>query len=110
MSRMLADFFPGALRRGMRDSVQRYGIPLNLEVGVSDRFFYIQPQLFSLDGPDSTPPTGPEIQAHVDAATAALEQQLWRQDLERWQSHAKPASIERHLALLTRRRARRAVG
>jgi len=89
-SRFQAEIHPPNLAEGFRESARRYGLLFDtLDWRIVNGFAYF-----------SVPPAPEaEIPARFQAAEEAFERKLWREDMERWEHEAKPASIRAHLAL-----------
>lgn len=78
------------LAAGFRESARRYG----LLIDTLDWQFVSGLAYFSVP-----PAPEDEIPARFRAAEEAFERKLWREDVERWDREAKPASTRAHLAL-----------
>jgi len=89
-SRFQAEIHPPNLAEGFRESARRYGLLLDtLDWRIVHGFAYF-----------AVPPAPEaEVPARFQAAEEAFERKLWREDMERWEHEAKPASIRAHLAL-----------
>jgi pyruvate,water dikinase len=89
-SRFQAEIHPPNLAEGFRESARRYGLLFDtLDWRIVNGFAYF-----------AVPPAPEEeIPARFQAAEDAFERKLWREDMERWEREAKPASIQAHLAL-----------
>lgn len=89
-SRFQAEIHPPNLAEGFRESARRYGLLIDtLDWRFVNGFAYF-----------SVPPAPEaEIPERFQAAAEMFERKLWREDLERWEREAKPASIKAHLAL-----------
>ncbi len=89
-SRFQAEIHPPNLAEGFRESARRYGLLLDtLDWRIVHGFAYF-----------AVPPAPEaEVPARFQAAEEAFERKLWREDMERWEHEAKPASIQAHLAL-----------
>ncbi|MEZ5100980.1 MAG: PEP-utilizing enzyme [Thermoleophilia bacterium] len=89
-SRYQAEIHPPNLAAGFREGARRYGLLLDtLDYRMVHGLAY-----FAV-----APPPEAEIPAIIAAGATAIQQRLWREDVERWEREAKPASIRDHLAL-----------
>ena len=103
MSTGVGEIFPTGFRKGMAEGFARYGLLLDrLDIGMVNGYSYLQPQPFDLPGPDG-PPSDEfihgEIERRTGVAAEAVANKIWRDDMERWDSEIKPASIRRHREL-----------
>ncbi|HUG64375.1 MAG TPA: PEP-utilizing enzyme [Gaiellaceae bacterium] len=89
-SRFQSEIHPPNLAAGFRESARRYGLLLDtLDWRLVNGFAYF-----------AVPPAPEaEVPVRFQAAQEAFERKLWREDMERWEREAKPASIRAHLAL-----------
>jgi len=89
-SRFQAEIHPPNLAEGFRESARRYGLLFDtLDWRMVNGFAYF-----------AVPPAPEqELPARFRAAEEAFERKLWREDMERWEREAKPASIRDHLTL-----------
>ena len=89
-SRFQAEIHPPSLAEGFRETARRYGLLIDtLDWRIVSGFAYF-----------AVPPAPEaELPARFEAAEEAFERKLWREDMERWENDAKPASIRAHLAL-----------
>jgi len=110
VTRFVAEIFPGQFARGFGEGLKRYGLLLeNLDYrfAASCPYFCLRPVGAPPDAVGHPPRhvwdelmvSHPEIRARLAASAAALEQKIWRQDLESWDREVKPAAIRDHLAL-----------
>jgi pyruvate,water dikinase len=110
VTRFVAEIFPDQFARGFGEGLKRYGLLLeNLDYRFVAGCPYFCPRpVGAPPGAVGHPPrpvwdelvaSHPEIRARLEASAAALEQKIWRQDLERWDREVKPAAIHDHLAL-----------
>lgn len=84
--------FKDGFTAGFREGAARYGLLLShLDYQRVNGFMYSQ--RVPIDG------DGGELEHRFAAAQAAFASRLWREDLERWDSHYKPDSIRRNRAL-----------
>jgi pyruvate,water dikinase len=89
-SRFQTEIHPPNLAEGFRECARRYGLLLDtLDWRFVNGFAYF-----------AVPPAAEtEIPARFQAAAETFERKPWREDMERWEREAKPASIQAHLAL-----------
>ena len=89
-SRFQTEIHPPNLAEGFRECARRYGLLLDtLDWRFVNGFAY-----FAVPPAPET-----EIPARFQAAAETFERKPWREDMERWEREAKPASIQAHLAL-----------
>src|SRR5688500_17226982 len=89
-SRFQEEIHPPNLQEGFRECARRYGLLIDtLDWRFVNGFAY-----FAV-----SPAPAEEVPARFRAAEDALERKLWREDMERWDREARPASIKAHLAL-----------
>lgn len=89
-SRFQTEIHPPNLAKGFRECARRYGLLLDtLDWRFVNGFAY-----FAVSPAPET-----EIPARFQAAAETFERKPWREDMERWEREAKPASIQAHLAL-----------
>jgi pyruvate,water dikinase len=90
-SRFGAEIHPGALAEGFAAMGRRYGLLLDvLDWRMVQGFAYFMPRPVTDEA---------EIGRRLAAAERAVDRRVWREDVERWDRHAKPASVRAHLAL-----------
>jgi pyruvate,water dikinase len=78
------------LARGFRETGRRYGLVLDyLDWRLVNGLAYSCPRIVAPE----------EIPARAQAAAAAFEAKLWREDMRRWEEQDKPAAVRAHLAL-----------
>ena len=103
MTPLLADIYPEPAMKGFRETLARYGALLDcLAFASVNGFIYQQPQPFDMPGPDGPPSPewiGAEIGRRAEVAAAALENRIWRDNIDRWDAELKPAAIARHREL-----------
>ena len=111
LTRFHAEHFPKELKRGIGESLQRYGSLLAcLEFAFVRGFPYYQAQPVGAP-PDAAghPPrevwdelarSHPEIRERLQTSATVFERKLWRDDLEQWDRDVKPALIRDQQALL----------
>ena len=91
LTRFTQEIAAEPFRVGFEDTFRRYGIPAgSMLEGYVNGFSY--GQLVPLDGA--------EFGQRASTAEEVLATRRWREDLERWDEEAKPASIRRHRALV----------
>lgn len=99
---MVGAIYPQSFERGFAESLARYGALLDkIAMRRVNGFAYHQPQPFDMPGPDGPPSAAhikSEIARRADVAALALENRIWREDLELWQE-LKKASVARHREL-----------
>ena len=111
VTRFQAEVYPEAAQRGSGESLQRYGSLLDyLETGFVNGFPYFsaRPVGAPKDAVGHPPEevwdelarSHPEIRRRLETSASVFERKLWREDLERWDRHEKPAAIRGHLQLL----------
>ncbi|MGI9602453.1 MAG: PEP-utilizing enzyme [Acidimicrobiales bacterium] len=102
-TRLMVEAYPQSFERGFEEAFARYGSLLDrLAMGVVNGFIYHQVQPFDMPGPDGPPSPdeiGAEIGRRAGVAEAALENRIWRDDIERWDNDLKPAAVARHMEL-----------
>lgn len=95
--------YPPGMMRGFAETLEAWGTLIDtMRVAFVNGFFYMQPVPFDAPGPDgekSPDELGAEIGRRTGVAAAAFEQRIWRDALERWDEHLKPAAIARHREL-----------
>jgi phosphohistidine swiveling domain-containing protein len=85
--------FRAAFPKGFSEGSSRYGLLFShLEPSLVNNFVYYRQAMVD---PNDTA----EVGRRFEAARTALEQKLWRQDLDRWDKDYKPDSIRRNRAL-----------
>lgn len=110
VTRFVAEIVPDAFARGFGEGLKRYGLLLeNLDYRFVAGCPYFCPRPVgappdAVDHPpravwDELMASHPEIRERLAASAAALEQKIWRQDLEQWDREVRPAAIRDHLAL-----------
>lgn len=89
--RLYGELFPPGMAKGFRDAMARYGLLIEgIDTVSLHGFGYNCIRVVS--GAD-------EFGRRVEAAARAFATKLWRSDLERWDTEAKPAAIRLHLEL-----------
>ena len=103
-SLLMQEVYPSGFNRGFEEAFAGYGILLDrLAMGVVNGFTYHQPQPFDMPGPDGPPDHDwivGEIGRRTQVAHDALEQQVWRDAIRRWDAEMKPSAQRRHLELV----------
>jgi pyruvate,water dikinase len=102
------EILASGLTRGVTIGCEQYGLPLKcLRAAMVNNFFYAQQVPILGDGTGDVPAkwlfmimtrVHPEMRRRVASAKRALEQKLWRRDLELWDA-MKIDSIERNSTL-----------
>jgi rifampicin phosphotransferase len=102
-SPIMAELYPEHAMRGFAETFARFGALLDgLAWGNVNGYPYHQPLPFDRPGPDGPPAPafiGAEIERRAAVAAAAFENQIWRDDVRRWDDELKPAAVARHRAL-----------
>ncbi len=95
-----------AFIRGFREGTERYGLFLDyLESANLHGFSYSKAVLAFVpsDAPPGPPPEGffdqPELIARFENGKNAIENKLWHEDMQRWDTEIKPDSIRRNQQL-----------
>ncbi len=110
VTRFVAEIFPGQFARGFGEGLKRYGLLLeNLDYrfAASCPYFCLRPVGAPPDAVGHPPKhvwdelmlSHPEIRARLASSAVAMEQKIWRQDLEWWDREVKPGAVRDHLAL-----------
>ncbi|HEY9662066.1 MAG TPA: hypothetical protein V6C65_26730, partial [Allocoleopsis sp.] len=110
MTRWGMDVFPSAFKRGFREGTARYGLLLDyLEYATVNGFAYNCAHVVGAPLEAKAPPPKwlfklitwlhPQVRQRIQAAKAALEQKLWREDLKQWDETWKPALTRTYLDL-----------
>ncbi|WP_217915459.1 PEP-utilizing enzyme [Miltoncostaea marina] len=90
-SRFGTEIHPGALAEGFAVMGRRYGLLLDvLDWRMVQGFAYFAPRPVLDEA---------ELPRRFAAAAEAVARRVWREDVERWERWAKPASVRAHLAL-----------
>lgn len=106
-----AEIFPVEFKRGFSESLRRYGSLLEyLDWVFIEGFPYYcaRPVGAPIDAVGHPPRhvwdeiarLHPEVQERLGRSVVVFERKLWREDLERFDSETKPATVQEHLALL----------
>ncbi|KRC59624.1 MULTISPECIES: PEP-utilizing enzyme [unclassified Nocardioides] len=110
MTRVTQIAFLGGFARGFGEGTARYGVLLDhLEPAFVQSFLYVQPMAVGAPAGAMGPPPKPVLQVlsrlhpamrrRHRAAAAAMEEKLWRRDLETWDRVDKPAAVAAHRAI-----------
>ena len=110
VTRFTQDAFRTGFADGFRDSTARYGLMLShFDAAFVNDFTYIRAIGFGAPKNAKGPPPKvvmqlltrlvPKMRQRIQTGHDAISNKLWRQDLARWDSQVKPASIARHRAL-----------
>jgi pyruvate,water dikinase len=104
-SLLMQEVYPAGFNRGFEEAFAGYGMLLDrLAMGVVNGFTYHQPQPFDMPGPDGPPDHDwivGEIGRRTQVAHDALEGQVWRDAIRRWDAEMKPLAQQRHVELAT---------
>lgn len=94
------------LQRGFREGTERYGLLYSHPIAAIINGFYYSRGVLAFvpeDAPPGPPPDGfferPEVVARIETGAKAIEDKLWREDLNHWDEEVKPDSIRRHQKL-----------
>lgn len=102
-TQVMIDSYPASFERGFEETFSRYGSLLDrLAMRGVNGFIYHQIQPFDMPGPDGPMPPeelGAEIGRRAGVAASALDDHIWRNDVERWDDDLKPRSVARHMEL-----------
>ena len=97
------ELYPSGFNRGFEETCSRYGTLIDrLAMSTVNGFTYHQPQPFDMPGPDgpkSPEQLGAEFGRRVGVAGAVFKERIWNEDLARWDSELKPASLRKHMDL-----------
>ena len=99
-----------AFPRGFAEGMARYGLLLDhLQPALVNGFLYMQPVAYLAPKGAMGPPPAPilwlltrlhpKMRARIATSARAFESRQWREDLTTWDTHDKPAAIERHKAI-----------
>ncbi|HET9500601.1 MAG TPA: PEP-utilizing enzyme [Marmoricola sp.] len=109
-TRFIGPAFVEAFPRGFAEGMARYGSLLDhMEPALVNGFFYQQPVAYLAPKGAMKPPPAPvlwlltrlhpKMRARIATSERAFREKQWRKDLERWDSHDKPAAVQQHEAI-----------
>ncbi len=100
---LMQEIYPAGFNKGFTEAFAGYGLLLDrLAMGVVNGFTYHQPQPFDMPGPDGPKDPdwiGAEIGRRTEVAARAMTDQIWRDEIRRWDAEVKPAAQARHRGL-----------
>ena len=96
--------------RGFAQGTARFGLLLDyLQPALANNFLYMQPVAYLAPKGAMKPPPAPvlwlltrlhpKMRSRIARSAEAFATKQWRQDLDAWENHDKPAAIEQHLAI-----------
>ena len=96
--------YPDAMADGFRSFTERYGLPLShIEVAYVNGYAYGSVRIAGIHPSDLPPPPGallrvlsrihPEMRRRNRQALVALDQRVWRDDLQQWFEELRPARL-----------------
>ena len=102
-TRLIHEIYPTGFNKGFTEAFAGYGLLLDtLAMGVVNGFTYHQPQPFDMPGPNGPKDPewiGAEIGRRTEIAARAMDERIWRDEIQEWDAHVKPASQARHREL-----------
>ncbi len=109
-SRFLGEAVPPAFAKGFSEGSARYGLLLShFKSALVQNFVYQQPVAFGAPEGAAGPPPNfvlwlltrlhPKMRARIADCERAFEERLWRAELERWDTQARPDAVSKHRAL-----------